>query len=175
EFVHQSIVQWYGSIGAFNAYVQGPLRQELLKSSSFQMPFIYFLVILTPGQGSSLEELLGLLKAGAGAGATWQVVMSHILAHNVGLCIAVMFSLKFLFMQCERFAAPRQHFLLDCLTSVLIFLAFGLVTLLLAGLSLASAYFGIFTALAWAVVMLAAACMSFKGNSVAFSCGSRGL
>jgi len=161
EFVHQSIVQWYGSVGAFNAYVQGPLRQELLdSSSSFQMPLVYFLVILTPGQGSSLEELLGLLKAGE----PWNVVLSHALAHNIGLCIAVMFSLKFLFKQCERFAAPRQRMCMDCLTSVLIFLAFGLVTLLLAGLSLASAYFGIFTALAWAVVMLAAAYVSFKGS-----------
>ena len=120
EFVHQSIVQWYGSVGAFNAYVQGPLRQELLdSSSSFQMPLVYFLVILTPGQGSSLEELLGLLKAGE----PWNVVLSHALAHNIGLCIAVMFSLKFLFKQCERFAAPRQRMCMDCLTSVLIFLA----------------------------------------------------
>ena len=64
---------------------------------------------------------------------------------------------------------PLTVLILTCGHTARVGLRFGLVTLLLAGLSLASAYFGIFTALAWAVVMLAAAYVSFKGNLAAFS------
>ena len=161
RFVHESITTWYGSVDAFNTYVRGPLKDELYSSSSnFQMPFLYYLITTTPAQSASLEELLGIIKAGS----SWDIVLTHILAHNIGLCISIMLSLNFLLMLCERFSAPQSRLLLDCAKSALLFLLYVMAVGLGAGSSLLAARLGFFPALCWAVLSLCTACVCFRGR-----------
>ena len=63
NYIHTAIVSWYGSLDAFSDYVRGPFRQEV--QVPLQLPYAYHCVLATPFFATSLDFVVGLLKAGA--------------------------------------------------------------------------------------------------------------
>ena len=66
KFIHSAIVEWYGSLDGFAAYVRGPLRKELLAEGfGANIPLSYALVVATPLSSYAWDGLAGLIRAGA--------------------------------------------------------------------------------------------------------------
>ena len=65
KFIHEAIVQWYGSLDEFTAYVRGPLRKELLADhSGTSLPLQYTLMIVTPIVSLGIDVIMAHIKAG---------------------------------------------------------------------------------------------------------------
>ena len=106
QFVHKAIHEWYGSTEAFTQYVRGPLRQELLESSShYAIPLQFYPVIMLAFVSESLDEMLALYVAGA----PWQNVLGHVLAHTVGMTSWIVGVLEQTGYLCYRWAPPHAR------------------------------------------------------------------
>ncbi|CAE7250004.1 unnamed protein product, partial [Symbiodinium sp. KB8] len=121
QFIVSGIIHWYGSKEAFTAYVRGPLRSELLKSSGMpNMPLPYLLLIILGAMSSSLTTLSALWAGGAPV----EVVVKQLVGGTFGLeffwflpCV------KLTLYLCDRFSARRLG-MCDFTWSVAIFLVF---------------------------------------------------
>lgn len=136
KFVMTAIDAWYGSREAFNQYVQGPVRNELLQKRSTQIPSAYFLLLIAAVSAPSFEVFIGFCLDGFPADVLWIRVLSK----QIGFFFASqMVTLKILLYLCDRFAmppsiphlsaCPRVGGLCDFLQTVLIYLSYILVDL----------------------------------------------
>jgi len=136
KFVMTAIDAWYGSREAFNHYVQGPIRNELLQKRSTQIPSAYFIVLITAVSAPSFEVFIGFCLDGFPADVLW----TRVLSKQIGFFLASqMASLKILLYLCDRFAMPpsiphlssfpRIVGMCDFLQTLLIYLSYILVDL----------------------------------------------
>ncbi|CAE7576109.1 unnamed protein product, partial [Symbiodinium pilosum] len=121
EFVLSAIAAWYGSAKAFEDYVRGTLRKELLGMSATDLPLSYALMIALGPMGVALDVLLSFVRGGAPLPA----VVSELVGSAMGWVLFwVLLCIKVMWWLCDRFAAPRSSKLLDYLMSLAIFLVF---------------------------------------------------
>ncbi|CAJ1395733.1 unnamed protein product [Effrenium voratum] len=133
QFIMTAIDAWYGSEKAFNTYVQGPLREELLSMRSDQIPSVYFLLFYSIVMTPSLEVFIGMCLDGYPLDVLW----ARVLAQHIGFSFASqMVSFKVLIYLCDRFATARfggscpvLEGLIDFLQSVVIFVGYLIVDL----------------------------------------------
>ena len=85
QCIHDAIIQWYGSLAAFSAHVQGPFRLEVmaLRRAGGTVPFAYIWLTLSPIFCLSLEGFVALWRADAPMQSLFGFAVSHMLAHDV--------------------------------------------------------------------------------------------
>lgn len=104
NFVHSSIVKWYGSKEAFMRYVRGPLREELLIQGATHVPFGYYMILSSCTFAASMNTVTALVKAGAPI----PCIVSELLGSSFGFYVFwFLFVLKLTMFLTERFAVPR--------------------------------------------------------------------
>ena len=122
DFVHEAIVEWYNSTGAFTEYVRGDLRRELLQSTArSNVPRAYIALLATAPLGASLDMFVGLYRGGA----PWRSLLSHFVGHTLGIHLLWWFlSMRFLVYLCNL---PLTHAsrIINFLQTLLLFLAFN--------------------------------------------------
>ena len=82
--IHSAIVDWYGSLEAFDEEVRGPFRinvLEPLQRSSFS--FGYICLLTTPVVNVILEGMLAFVKAGK----PWQTIATYAASYLFGLAL----------------------------------------------------------------------------------------
>lgn len=123
EFIYSGIIQWYGSLEAFTAYVRKSLRMELIGCAYFQLriPPGYLLLICIGPVSASLEGFLALLKGEAPAEVLMRYLIGRVLATD--LCWQL-FALKLMLTLCDTLGARPWPGLLNCVKSLLIFMVF---------------------------------------------------
>lgn len=120
EFIYDSINDWYGSEEAFAEHVRGPLKEELL-SSTTDIPLSYSLLMVTPFFSVSLDTMVACFKAKV----PFAEILPRIIANDVGWAVLwFVLGVKLSWRLSECFASPRSNRALDYVTSVLIYLGF---------------------------------------------------
>ena len=107
ESIHAAIVNWYGSLDAFSAYVRDELRKDVLEPmrTPGSIPFGYICVLAIPSATASLEVVLAIMKAGMSA----VIVVSYILSYLVALGLFWLPSIQVLCVfLCERGAETKM-------------------------------------------------------------------
>ena len=123
DFVHDAIIEWFGSTNAFLQYVRGDLRRELLSATlRSRIPRAYVVLLSTAPLSASLEGFVGLCRGGA----QWRPLLSHLVGHTLGIHLLWwLLSMRFFLYLCNLNFASRPG-LLDYLQSLLVFLIFSL-------------------------------------------------
>ncbi|CAE7223236.1 unnamed protein product [Symbiodinium natans] len=85
QCIHDAIIQWYGSLAAFSAHVQGPFHQEVVRlmRAGGSVPVAYVWFSLSPIFCLSLEGFVALWRANAPMESVLGWALSHLLAHDV--------------------------------------------------------------------------------------------
>ncbi|CAE7785758.1 unnamed protein product [Symbiodinium sp. CCMP2592] len=64
QYIHGAIEHWYGSHGAFEAFVRGPLRAELLATQAdTQLPIAYELIVIFPFVALGMDVFVGIIQS----------------------------------------------------------------------------------------------------------------
>eukprot|EP00913_Durusdinium_trenchii_P021170 g19891.t1 len=134
EFIYSGIIQWYGSLEAFTAYVRKSLRMELIGCAYFQLriPPGYLLLICIGPVSASLEGFLALLKLGDtefGGMMKGEAPAEVLMRYLIGRVLATdlcwqLFALKLMLTLCDTLGARPWPGLLNCVKSLLIFMVF---------------------------------------------------
>lgn len=121
QFVDTAIEAWYGSKDAFNQYVRGALRKELVAQAT-HVPVAYFLLFSTIPMLPGVEITVGMWLDGL----PYDFILARIMAFLIGFGVgSQLLSLKLLFYLCDRFASPRMgSCACDHVQTVLIFMAY---------------------------------------------------
>merc|ERR1719453_577223 len=67
EYIHGAVKEWYGSEDAFNQYVRGDFREDILSRLQFGArgwPWHYIVAMCIPGMGMNLDILMAMIKDG---------------------------------------------------------------------------------------------------------------
>ena len=125
DFVHKAIIEWYGSLESFTAYVRGPLQQELqAMHSTTRLPLHYSFLIVTPVVSFGLDALLALWLAGAPT----QIVLSYGIGVVLGLCTCwAMIAVHLSTLLCS-YSISTNSSIMGWMQSLIVFLIFGAVT-----------------------------------------------
>ena len=85
QCIHEAIIQWYGSLAAFSAHVQGPFHREVVRlmRAGGSVPFAYVWLSLSPIFCLSLEGFVALCRANAPIESVLGFAASHLLAHDI--------------------------------------------------------------------------------------------
>ncbi|CAE7264100.1 hypothetical protein AK812_SmicGene22559 [Symbiodinium microadriaticum] len=129
KFIHEAIVQWYGSLDEFTAYVRGPLRKELLADhSGTSLPLQYTLMIVTPIVSLGIDVITAHIKAGT----PYRMVLSYGFGMVLGNYLSyAMFLFWFGMFLCSHFP-PVKAPLLSILQSLGLFIVW--IVVIMAGL-----------------------------------------
>ncbi|CAE7207427.1 pucI [Symbiodinium sp. CCMP2456] len=121
QFVNTAIEAWYGSRDAFNRYVRGALRKELVAQAT-HVPVAYFLLFSTIPMIPGVEITVGMWLDGLPYDFIWARILAWLIGFGVG---SQLVSLRLLFYLCDRFASPRMgSCACDYIQTLLIFLAY---------------------------------------------------
>ena len=158
QFIHRAISEWYGSKEAFAEYVRGPLREELLRSSTSTFPPQYLVMVAATTFSASLDSVVSLALGNVDG----RMILSEFVGNSLGFHVAWFLAvLKLLMYLCDRFAAPAYPGALDYVQSFVIFsIFFGLYYL---GQTVCRYAYtrSLLSAIAWAVGSCCLATLSF--------------
>ncbi|CAK9076558.1 unnamed protein product [Durusdinium trenchii] len=123
RFIHAAIIKWYGSKAAFNEYVRGPLRAELMGPIlSNHLPLSYLMILIVPYLNMSLEFLVAMIRGGSSFECLLPFALAVLFSANF---IFLPACVELLFLLCDKFAAPCfSSNILDCMQTLLIHLLF---------------------------------------------------
>lgn len=135
SFIYGAIRLWYGSEEAFEAFVRGPLREELLSNVvTREMLPGYSVLVAMPFWSLSLDFIVSFYAGGLPP----EDVLSLFFAFSMGLCVCwASLSLKLILYVCDRLSVPKgglRGYMLTLLAYV-IFFAFVLVGTVAAALA----------------------------------------
>ncbi|CAE7261576.1 unnamed protein product [Symbiodinium natans] len=117
QFIHDAIVEWYGSTDAFVDFVRGDLRLDLEKVlSAVRLPNQYQILLLTPALSLSAELLLANWKGGAPA----EVLLSFVVGSTLGMNIFYTLACNLLMLYLCDVLAPRRFGCMDHLQTLFI-------------------------------------------------------
>lgn len=108
KFVMTAIDAWYGSREAFNQYVQGPVRDELLQKRSTQIPSAYFLLLIAAVSAPSFEVFIGFCLDGFPADVLWIRVLSKQIGFFFASQMAVLIYLSYIVVDLGSYAVCRR-------------------------------------------------------------------
>lgn len=152
ECIHSAIADWYSSLDQFNAFVRGPLRQELIPPIlSASIPLHQTLLLVMPGTTMHLETLAGLWKGNAPTDAllSWAVGMilgANVLLPSFGVWLAIYL--------CNFFAAPCSRRWADPLQSLAVSVCMLLFVVLSSAASNRLVSMGLWYSIGWTSALL---------------------
>eukprot|EP00434_Breviolum_minutum_P028758 symbB.v1.2.025439.t1/scaffold2464.1/size78649/6 len=152
ECIHSAIADWYSSLDKFNAFVRGPLRQELIPPIlSASIPLHQTLLLVMPGTTMHLETLAGLWKGNAPTDALLSWAVGMILGANV---LLPSFSVWLAIYLCNFFAAPCSRRWVDPLQSLAVSVCMLLFVVLSSAASNRLVSMGLWYSIGWTSALL---------------------
>lgn len=67
DYIHGAVKEWYGSEDAFNQYVRGEFREDILSRLKFGArgwPWVYIVAMCLPSMGGALDVLMAMIRDG---------------------------------------------------------------------------------------------------------------
>lgn len=152
ECIHSAIADWYSSLDKFNAFVRGPLRQELMPPIlSASIPLNQILLLVLPGTTVSLETLAGLWKGNAPTDALLSWAVGMILGANV---LLLSFGVWLAIYLCNFFAAPCSKRWVDPFKSLALSVCILLYVVLSSAVTSRLVSMGLWYSIGWTSALL---------------------
>lgn len=126
KLVLAAIKDWYGSEQAFMEEIRGPLRKELLNSSSNNLPLSYGLLIVATPLSVALEDIVAYLMAGAPVESLLGELCS---TFSLGSAF-ILISFQLAWWLCDITAGARSSKLVDYAVTFLICLGWFVFSIL---------------------------------------------
>ena len=156
KLVLATIRDWYGSEQAFMEEVRGPLRKELLNSSSNSLPLSYGLLIVAAPLSVALEDIVAYLMASAPLESLLGELCS---TYSLG-SVFILISFQLAWWLCDITSATRSSKLVDYAVTALICLGWFVFSIFGFIIDRFTSKSNLWAGLAWVCVNFLVVCQS---------------